>query len=104
MIPSAGLGAINEQYSDISKQLERTKEMIENIAQHSPELAAQLRERCGHASKEQHNISQKVGEALGSLKSLHQQLEEMIEWEDHMIKKIGELNIPTGSKDEVSAL
>ena len=48
--------------------------------------------------------AQKVGEALGSLKSLHQQLDEMIEWENHMIKKIGELDIPTGSKEEVSTL
>ena len=48
------------------------------------------------------NLSpQKVGEALGSLKSLHQQLDELIEWENHMIQKIGELNIPTGSKEEV---
>ena len=48
--------------------------------------------------------AQKVGEALGSLKSLHQQLDEMIEWENHMLKKIGELDIPAGSKEEVSTL
>ena len=31
--------------------------MIDNLAEHSPELAAQLRERCLHASDEQHNVS-----------------------------------------------
>lgn len=46
-------------------------------------------------------FAQKVGDALGSLKSLHEQLDEMIQWENHILTQIGELNIPAGNKQEV---
>lgn len=45
-----------------------------------------------------------MGEALGSIRSLHQQLDEMLEWERHMLQQVGGLPAPSGDRAQVTDL
>ena len=88
----------------MTEQLDKTRELIEELSKTNPELAEQLRERCLTAVAEQGATNQKVGEALGSLRSLHTQLDEMLHWERHILKTLGELPAIGGDKSAIEAL